>query len=116
MGMEGFKFSVDTTPHSSWCSFHDDSGLHSHRTASGSDTLAIFDCRSRIAATGNAVNVTKERLGGTEWGYPNTSVTFCGMANIHKVREFYTRLCESDPGLSQPQLQMVLHTLDFTWP
>ena len=55
------------------------------RYASGSDTLAIFDCRSRIAATGNAVNITKESLGGTEWGYPHTSVTFCGLVNIHKV-------------------------------
>eukprot|EP00667_Euglena_gracilis_P002585 EG_transcript_2588 len=80
------------------------------RTASHSTTLAIFDCRTRIAATGNAVNITKETLGGTEWLYPNTDVLFCGLPNIHKVREYYSRLRMGDADAWHSSIRELLAT------
>eukprot|EP00668_Euglena_longa_P046577 GGOE01062262.1.p1 GENE.GGOE01062262.1~~GGOE01062262.1.p1 ORF type:complete len:877 (-),score=204.90 GGOE01062262.1:179-2809(-) len=84
--------------------------LDSVRTASRCPTLAIFDCRTRIAATGNAVNITKETLGGTEWLYPNTDVLFCGLPNIHKVREYYSRMRLGDADAWHASVRELLAT------
>lgn len=38
-------------------------------------------------------------LGGSEWLYPNAVVYFCGLVNMHKVREYFCRLSLSDVGV-----------------
>lgn len=38
-------------------------------------------------------------LGGSEWLYPNALVYFCGLVNMHKVREYFCRLSLSDVGV-----------------
>jgi len=41
-------------------------------------------------------------LGGSEWLYPNAVVYFCGLVNMHKVREYFCRLSLSDVGVGGP--------------
>ena len=71
--------------------------------------MTIYDARSYTAAQGNRV-----RKGGTEdsSSYTNCEIKFCGIPNIHSVRDLYNDLFTSCLEQTDPKVDSHLEVLE----
>mmetsp|Transcript_4670 Transcript_4670/g.13054 ORF Transcript_4670/g.13054 Transcript_4670/m.13054 type:complete len:873 (-) Transcript_4670:49-2667(-) len=82
------------------------------QTASGTCELKILDLRPRSSAMAN-------RTGGYGYentsNYPGTTLQFCGIGNIHAVRDAYQKMSNVCTGVSTQDMQWTQLIEDSKW-